>query len=359
LPQETQQRLDVLFPFNDTDPVQAGLRALTRLAEARLAALEAQRADYAGVIDALTAVALTRINDVLLPALPVLDEIIRAGFGADRILDAGPTGLALIRSTSPAQARTAAGAASAADLDSILERLNNITSGADPLLDSFFEIANELRGDTTAITNLMTATANRLRTDAAQGLTSGQKGIALGNLGLSTFGRDLVQKATASDWLAALGASELGKSLLAAATAAALRSTAGLAGRTGGNDITFAYDSLLTASAGGVDQGAVWTNANNFRQAQYMRLANGVILQWMDYAIAADKRVQFPVAFTSAVFTVQLTVSTQPGTNQLYTAHVDQPTLDSFDIRVREYNSVDGARPNPDQRNIKMFAMGI
>ena len=89
----------------------------------------------------------------------------------------------------------------------VANAIDALKGAAPEALDTLYEIAAKLADDDTAISGILTALGNRLRVDTnAQGLNPTQQGNALTNLGATT----------------------LGKTLLAIADAAALRTAAGL-----------------------------------------------------------------------------------------------------------------------------------
>lgn len=104
---QEKSRLDVAFPFDDAAGVQEGLRGLTKVLEARLQGVEASRADYEQAINLLTGVAITRIDDVLRPALEVVQQAITIGFPSDRLTDSGSAGRAVLQAGTHAALATA------------------------------------------------------------------------------------------------------------------------------------------------------------------------------------------------------------------------------------------------------------
>lgn len=61
---------------------------------------------------------------------------------------------------------------------------NELTNGAAAAMDTFSELATALGNDPTFASTIATALGNRLRFDAAQTLTAGQRTIACANLGI-------------------------------------------------------------------------------------------------------------------------------------------------------------------------------
>lgn len=104
---QEKSRLDVAFPFDDEARVQEALRGLTRVLEARLQNVEASRADYEEAIGLLTGVAISRIDDVLRPALEVVQTAIQIGFPSDRLTDSGSAGRAVLQAGTHAALATA------------------------------------------------------------------------------------------------------------------------------------------------------------------------------------------------------------------------------------------------------------
>lgn len=77
---EQASRLDVQFPFDGTERVQASLRTLMPVLEARLAKAEQDQADAAEQADNLVNVGLRRINEVLLPSVERIQKLTSLGF---------------------------------------------------------------------------------------------------------------------------------------------------------------------------------------------------------------------------------------------------------------------------------------
>lgn len=69
---------------------------------------------------------------------------------------------------------------------------SELRAGAGAALDTFAEVAAQLAADESASAALATAVANRVRFDAAQGLTAPQKLQACQNLGVGDTEQDLV-----------------------------------------------------------------------------------------------------------------------------------------------------------------------
>src|SRR5215216_1542839 len=74
--------------FEHNQPLLPRLRRLVQLLELRLAALEAQRADYEGAISSMTGVALDRIDETITPLIAQTIEDIRTVAS-----DTQPTGI--------------------------------------------------------------------------------------------------------------------------------------------------------------------------------------------------------------------------------------------------------------------------
>lgn len=76
--------------------------------------------------------------------------------------------------------------------DLIAAAVSGILGGASAAYDTLLEIQNLLGGQDTSLSNLLTAVGNRLRFDAAQTLSAGQKTQACANLGIGEPDTDYV-----------------------------------------------------------------------------------------------------------------------------------------------------------------------
>lgn len=95
------------------------------------------------------------------------------------------------------------------------------TVGAAPAaLDTLFELSAALGNDPNFANTVSTALGNRLRFDAAQGLSAGQKAQALGNLGVSPLIQGLLDDTTQDQALTTLGMGAGLRGLRTLATAA-------------------------------------------------------------------------------------------------------------------------------------------
>jgi hypothetical protein len=74
----------------------------------------------------------------------------------------------------------------------VAEAVQEILGGASAAYDTLLEIQTILGGQDSSLTNLLTAVNNRVRFDAAQTLTSGQKTQACANIGIGEPDTDLV-----------------------------------------------------------------------------------------------------------------------------------------------------------------------
>jgi hypothetical protein len=68
-------------------------------------------------------------------------------------------------------------------VDEILAAVNGLATGAPAALNSIDELAAALQDDANVITNLLTAMGNRVRVDAAQSFSAGEKAQARSNIG--------------------------------------------------------------------------------------------------------------------------------------------------------------------------------
>lgn len=75
---------------------------------------------------------------------------------------------------------------------------NELRAGAGAALDTFAEVAAQLAADESAAAALATSVANRVRYDAAQGLTAPQQLQACQNIGVGNPEQDLVAAYTAA-----------------------------------------------------------------------------------------------------------------------------------------------------------------
>lgn len=95
------------------------------------------------------------------------------------------------------------------------------TVGAAPAaLDTLFELSAALGNDPNFANTVSAALGNRLRIDAAQGLSAGQKAQALGNLGVSTLIQGLFDDTTETQALTTIGIGAGLRGLRTLATAA-------------------------------------------------------------------------------------------------------------------------------------------
>jgi hypothetical protein len=74
----------------------------------------------------------------------------------------------------------------------VTEAVSAVLGGASAAYDTLLEIQTILGGQDNSLTNLLTAVGNRVRFDAAQTLSAGQKTQACANLGLGEPDTDLV-----------------------------------------------------------------------------------------------------------------------------------------------------------------------
>lgn len=72
----------------------------------------------------------------------------------------------------------------------ILALKTEILGGASAAYDTLQEIQNELQGDDTAISGLLTAVGKRVAYDALQSLSDAEKLISCQNIGVGNFDRD-------------------------------------------------------------------------------------------------------------------------------------------------------------------------
>ena len=70
--------------------------------------------------------------------------------------------------------------------------VSSVLGGASAAYDTLLEIQNQLLGDDTAISSLLSAVGNRVAFDAAQTLTDAQKLTACTNIGVGNYDRDFV-----------------------------------------------------------------------------------------------------------------------------------------------------------------------
>lgn len=204
---QEKSRLDVAFPFDDDARVQEGLRGLTRVLEARLQNVEASRADYEEAINLLTGVAITRIDDVLRPALEVVQTAIEIGFPSDRLTDSGSVGRAVLQAAThaalvtalqvtiddlvglPALGKQVAKASTHVDLANALALVVSDVNGAAPLASPVFTgapkvpTATQTVNDTTAASTayVRAALAALIASSPATLDTLNELAAALGN----------------------------------------------------------------------------------------------------------------------------------------------------------------------------------
>ncbi|MDQ0301355.1 hypothetical protein [Ancylobacter polymorphus] len=98
--------------------------------------------------------------------------------------------------------------------------ISSIVGGSPAALDTLNELAAALGNDPAFATTVSTALGNRLRIDAAQGLSAGQKAQALGNLGVSTLIQGLFDDTTETQALTTIGIGAGLRGLRTLATAA-------------------------------------------------------------------------------------------------------------------------------------------
>lgn len=108
------------------------------------------------------------------------------------------------------------------------------TVGAAPAaLDTLFELASALGNDPNFANTVSTALGNRLRFDAAQALSAGQKAQALGNLGVSPLIQVVLANTTQDQALTTLGVGAGLRGLRGHETAAAIWAALKVAATTG------------------------------------------------------------------------------------------------------------------------------
>ncbi|GLK74680.1 hypothetical protein KHC23_08645 [Ancylobacter dichloromethanicus] len=98
--------------------------------------------------------------------------------------------------------------------------ITNIVGGSPAALDTLNELAAALGSDPNFATTVSTALGNRLRVDAGQALSTGQKAQALGNLGVSALIQTLLDDTTETQALTTLGLGAGLRALRTLATAA-------------------------------------------------------------------------------------------------------------------------------------------
>lgn len=360
--QVSQQPLDAQFTWDDEAGVQLGLRLLTKVVEARLAGLEGQRADFDAAITGLTEVALKRINEVLLPTLPLLDEIIRLGFGSDKILDAGAFGRFVLQTKTPADFYAVTEAAHRdavtsleSTVASMLARLNAITGGADAALDTFVEVSLRLAQDNNALGALMDAVSKRLRFDAAQVLTSAQRLQALMNLGASDVGRGVLAAADPATARTVLGAQQ------------ALGFTPIESG--GGADMSafphkvrigWGTDSRLRGQIDDLGIGQFWMEygcPGLQSKNGYQKFQNGTIIQWGEIDTTADQSIPFPTAFPTLVAVVLPIVYYGTSGSEFWGVNIDGDTRFGFTAHIRHITG-GSVVTEPGTRVFKYIAVG-
>lgn len=219
----------------------------------------------------------------------------------------------------------------------------SLVNSSPAALDTLGELATALGGDANFATTMATALGNRLRVDAAQGLTEAQKTQGRSNLG--------AQAALGFTPQAALGFTPLQQG--------------GGAGQLT-NKIYIGWSgSGLKAQVDVTNLGTVWTDYSagaSIGAAGYQRLPSGLIIQWGHYTGAAtDATIAFPATFPTACRSVVATVAEPDNTGNTasWMVSVEAIGASSFLARRRKNASVSGySTTSNSDANFTWLAMG-
>jgi hypothetical protein len=204
--------------------------------------------------------------------------------------------------------------ATAAFVQAAINTLQNwLTNGASDALNQFNELAAAIGNDPNFASTMLGALANRVRFDAAQGLTDQQRGQARSNIyAQEHLGYTPVQQGGGIDQ----GANkiQIGWS---------------------GNGLRVTVDNAYDTDKIWVQRDAPWQRD----QFGYQKFPSGLILQWGIIWATADQYTAFPTAFPSACWNVQATVKTNPGQYDVWTTAANEYSNNGFALRVRNQNN--------------------
>jgi hypothetical protein len=202
--------------------------------------------------------------------------------------------------------------ATAAFVQAAISTLQNfITNGSGDALNQFNELANAIGNDPNFAGTMLGALANRVRFDAAQGLTPQQQAQALANInGQFNLGFTPVRQG-------------------------------GFAGA-GDNKVLLGWrNNVLAAQVDNVYLGQVWTElqaGSNFSQNGYQKLPSGLILQWGIFLGAtADQYVPYPITFPNNTIIVTATPRIDQGDGMAYACHTSGYSVNGFGLRTRSW----------------------
>jgi hypothetical protein len=226
--------------------------------------------------------------------------------------------------------------ATAAFVQAAISTLQNfITNGASDALNQFNELANAIGNDPNFAGTMLGGLANRVRFDAAQGLTDQQKSQALANINAQyNLGFYPVQQG------------------------------GGLGQNANKVAIGWGWDGALRATIdGGFDAGRIWTDhvaTASLGDNGYQKLPSGLLIQWGSAPATADQYIGFPIAFPTRALNVQATAKSNTdfsSANSIY-AHEYGDSSDrqrnGFACRVRNTGTGSGAASD-----VAFFAVGI
>jgi hypothetical protein len=205
--------------------------------------------------------------------------------------------------------------ATAAFVQAAINTLSNfITNGAGDALNQFNELANAIGNDPNFAGSMLAGLANRVRFDAAQGLTDQQKAQALANInGQYNLGYTPVQQG------------------------------GGLGQNTNKIQMGWGWDGALRATVdGGFDAGRIWSDhiaGSSINGTGYQKFPTGLILQWGS-GYGGDFPLTFPMTFPNNLFSITATCSDEPSPNgdQAFTVSCDQRSRSGFAVRIREHS---------------------
>lgn len=192
-----------------------------------------------------------------------------------------------------------------------------VVGSAPGTLDTLDELAQALGDDPNYATTIATALGNRLRVDAAQGLTAGQQTQARSNMGLGALAvlNALTASAQIGDGLVTFA------KLAAAAIASQAEAEAGAA-----------TDKLMTAARTKQAIAAlVPLGTSSLAATGFEILPNGKIKQWGRYSGGSNNpTITFPYAFTLACVGVECTPQVSGSSPFLYGVSAYNVGLNSF-----------------------------
>ncbi|MFG1317997.1 gp53-like domain-containing protein [Xanthobacter autotrophicus] len=220
-----------------------------------------------------------------------------------------------------------------------------VVGSAPGTLDTLDELAQALGDDPNFATTLATSLGNRLRVDAAQGLTAGQQTQARGNIGLGALA--VLNALTAS--------TQIGDGLLTFAKLAVAAVASQAEAEAGA-----ASDKLMTAErTKQAIQALAPTGAAALAATGWLRFPSfGLIIQWGRYGGgSSDPTITLPTAFLTACYGAFGTPNEGTGNAYPRSVHTSSLTTTSFVASIRTVSG--GGGPATSTAPFYWFALGV